>query len=106
MLQARLGDSPVAALIVDLEAGNVVFDLIRHVRDHENGQPPTPASPTPPTPPTVKQKSPIHILAFGPHIATDLFAQARAAGADSVMPRGAFDARLPDVLRSLAVAAG
>ena len=31
---------------------------------------------------------PVKIVAFGPHVATDLLAEARAAGADAVVSRG------------------
>jgi hypothetical protein len=80
MLEARLGDSPVRALIVDLEAGEVGFELIR----------------------MVKAKGGIHILVFGPHVAVEAFEQARAAGANAAMARGAFNAKLPKVLQALA----
>jgi hypothetical protein len=87
MLRARLADSPVRAAIVDLEAGDVALEIIRALR----------AVPTPEPP-----ASPIRVVAFGPHVATELFDQARAAGADAVLARGAFDRRLPELLRELA----
>ncbi len=40
------------------------------------------------------------IVAFGPHVRADLLAAAREAGADEVLPRSAFVARLPDLLRT------
>ena len=40
------------------------------------------------------------IVAFGPHVRTDLLAAAREAGADEVLPRSAFVARLPDLLKA------
>ena len=43
----------------------------------------------------------IVILAFGPHVAVELFEQARAAGADEVLARGAFDRRLVEILKTL-----
>ena len=41
------------------------------------------------------------LLAFGPHVAKQLFQEARDAGADEVLPRGAFDRSLPDILLAL-----
>lgn len=80
MLADRLADSQIRGLILDLDAGPVAFDLLTHAR----------AAP-----------SPIHVVVFGPHIATDLLDRARAAGADHVMPRGAFDKGLPEILKAL-----
>ncbi len=102
MLEARLADSPVRSLIVDLEAGPHVFDLIRRVRQLQSDprSVPVPADPPPNAP--GKENSPIHILAFGPHVAVDLFQQARAAGADALLARGAFNSRLPQLLQALA----
>jgi hypothetical protein len=101
MLNARLVDSPVHALIVDLDAGPHVFDLIRRVREYETAsRPPSPAA-APVQLAAPKQISPIHILAFGPHVAVELFQEARAAGATSLMARGAFSSRLPTILQAL-----
>ena len=85
MLRDRLNDSDVRALIVDLDAPDVAIDLIRFVREHERN--------------TGAER--IRVLAFGPHVAKDLFQQARDAGADDVLPRGAFDRSLPDILLAL-----
>src|SRR5438046_2135790 len=73
MLRARLADSPITAAIVDLDAGEVTLEIIRALR----------AAPVPEGSPAVR------IVAFGPHIATELFEQARRAGADTVLARGA-----------------
>jgi hypothetical protein len=43
----------------------------------------------------------VRVLAFGPHVATDLLASARQLGADTVMARGGFAARMPGVLTAL-----
>ncbi len=40
------------------------------------------------------------IVAFGPHVRADLLTAAREAGADEVLPRSAFVARLPQLLQS------
>jgi len=84
MLEARLADSQVRALVVDLDAPDVALALIRSIRSR--------AGPS----------LPIRVLAFGPHVAVDDLASARAAGADSVMPRGAFNAHMPSILKDLA----
>jgi DNA-binding NarL/FixJ family response regulator len=86
MLEARLVDSPVRSLIVDLESGATGMALIRRLRDESADE---------------KAKA-IRIVAFGPHVAVDMFQEAKRAGADAVMPRGAFSARLPEILRQLA----
>ena len=39
------------------------------------------------------------IVAFGPHVREDLLAAAREAGADEVLPRSSFVARLPELLQ-------
>lgn len=39
------------------------------------------------------------IIAFGPHVNTAGLSAAAAAGAEQVMPRGAFAAALPEILR-------
>lgn len=85
MLEARLGDSPVKALVVDLEGGEVAMELIRRLRGGAK-------SPT---------ESAVRVLAFGPHVATEALAGAKAAGADVVMPRGGFSARMPEILKQL-----
>lgn len=82
MLAARLADSPVRALLVDLDAGEVALDLIRQLR----AQPAHAVTP---------------VIAFGPHVLVEAFQAAKAAGASTVMARGALQARLPEVLRAL-----
>lgn len=84
MLEARLADSPVKGLIVDLDAPEVALALIERAAEH-NGE----GGPR------------VRIAAFGPHVEVERFAQAKAAGADQVMPRGALAARMDDVLKSL-----
>ena len=85
MLEARLADSPVRALIVDLEAGETGFQLIERLRS-------TGAS---------EADRAVRVLAFGPHVMTDLFERARGAGADRVVARGGFSAKLPQILQTL-----
>jgi hypothetical protein len=105
MLRARLADSDVTGVIVDLEAGgspdaeaaggpgngeNTALIVIRAAREAgvKQGEDPV--------------RRPIRVLAFGPHVEVELFELAKAAGADVVLARGAFDRRLPEILRELA----
>jgi hypothetical protein len=85
MLQARLGDSPVRGVVVDLDGGDAAIDLIAHLR--KPGHAGTYAA--------------IRIVAWGPHVEVEKLRAAKAAGADAVMARGAFSRALPRVLRDL-----
>ncbi len=80
MLRARLADSPVRALIVDLEA-EAGLDLIALAR--------------------VEGGPRVRVVASGPHVQKDRLQAARDAGADEVLTRGAFDHALPDLLLAL-----
>jgi hypothetical protein len=90
MLAARLADSRVVAMLVDLDAPDTAIELIRHARAHEAATP------------NAASASRIRILAFGPHVEVERFAQARAAGADIVMARGGLARSLGRVLLDLA----
>ncbi len=83
MLEARLADSDVRGLIVDLETGPLGLDLIRRARAAADAA------------------RPFTVLCFGPHVDVERFEQARAAGADRAMARGAFADRLPQIVVSL-----
>lgn len=85
MLAQRLADSAPTALIVDLETEQAGVDLIRALR----------ADPDAPR---------LRVLAFAPHVKKDLMQAARDAGADDVIPRGAFDHDLVDILLRLGAA--
>jgi DNA-binding NarL/FixJ family response regulator len=85
MLAARLADCDVKALIVDMEAGPVGLELIRLLRGPEAGD---------------RQRA-VRVVVFGPHVATDAFAAARQAGAETLMARGAFNHHLPRILQEL-----
>ena len=85
MLEARLADSPVRALVVDLDAPEAALLLINRLRGPN-------ATPT--------ERS-VRLLAFGPHVAVEAFEAARRAGADRVLARGAFARHLPDWLKAL-----
>jgi hypothetical protein len=88
MLEARLADSDVRAVILDLENPETAMAILRVLR----GSPDSPAR---------DPSGGITIVAFGPHVAVELFQQAKAAGADRVQARGAFDRGLPELLREL-----
>ncbi len=113
MLQALLKDPDLRALIVDLDTPEVALALIRAARSSE-------ASPRPCTEARPRRSdaerpehhsegqeadrakpSTLRVLAYGPHVARDALESARAAGADAVLPRGAFHANLVDLLKKL-----
>lgn len=79
MLTARLADSPVRALLVDLDAEAVALALLDCVGD----------------------RSDVRKLAYGPHVQGDAFLRAKAAGAE-VTSRGRLNASLEATLRELA----
>lgn len=85
MLEARLSDSPVRALLLDLDVPDVAMQMIARLR----GEHSTPAQRT------------IRIVAWGPHVEVARLQAADAAGADSVMTRGAFSSKLPAILQTL-----
>lgn len=80
MLEARLADCEVAALVVDLDKPEEAMAMIARVR---------------------KEARPIRVLAFGPHVERGLLQAARDAGADAVMTRGMFDGDMADILLKL-----
>ena len=97
MLRARLADSDVRGLIVDLDTPDLALELVSALRSATDrgsvlGGTGTEAVADPKT---------VRIIAFGPHVAVELFEKARAAGADRVFARGAFDRNLPEILRAL-----
>ncbi len=84
MLQHRLervddgkANDPVTAFMLDLDTGDDGLALLEQVKRFD------PAIPA---------------IAFGSHVATDLLRDARERGADLVLPRSAFTARLPELL--------
>lgn len=83
MLHARLADSDVRGLIVDMETGALGLALIGAAAGRGVGS------------------APIRVVAFGPHVATEALQAAREAGAGRVLSRGAFSARLPQILIEL-----
>jgi DNA-binding NarL/FixJ family response regulator len=90
MLEARLADSPVRALIVDLDVAEKGRGIGHQASGISIKQDPAAAS------------LPIRVLAFGPHIEKNTLQAARDAGADDVLTRGAFDHHMDEVLTKLA----
>jgi len=90
-LRQRLAEGPVAALIVDLaDETDTPFALIDALTDHLGPDAEPQSQPRP------------RIVAFGPHVDHERLQRARDLGADDVMPRGAFDRNLQDILLTLA----
>jgi len=86
MLEDRLADSQVVALIADLDAGDRTFELIGRLRGEVASE--------------AEQR--IRVLVFGPHVDHDGLQRARQAGADEVLARGVFSANLPEIMLRLA----
>ena len=86
MLTARLADAPpddpVRGVLLDLEKPEEALAMLAHLR----GPASNPAHRAIPT------------LCWAPHVERDLMAQAKAAGADRVLTRGALDAQLEPLL--------
>jgi hypothetical protein len=91
MLRARLADSDVRGVIVDLEAGEIALQIIAALRSEAGAGD------------GLKTETParIPVVAFGPHVGVETLDAARRAGADRVMSRGAFDRSLPALLAEL-----
>jgi hypothetical protein len=101
MLRARLSDSEVRGVIVDLESGDQGLALILALRGgvaaaDQGGLPGVVGED-----PALDPRRRIPVLAFGPHVAVEMFERAKAAGADRVLARGTFDRHLPELLREL-----
>lgn len=78
VLATRLADPEVGRLIVDLNSAGVdVIEAIRRAK---------------------AQRPDVRVLAFLSHVQVELAQQAREAGADQVMARSAFSAKLPELL--------
>ncbi len=86
MLEARLADSKIAGLIVDLETGSVGLSLIDRLR----------------TGAKTEAERGVAIVAFGPHVDVGGLQAAREKGASAVLARGAFSGNLPEILSRLA----
>ncbi len=111
MLEARLADSPVRALIVDLDVAEMALAMIARVKGRgighqasgigKDSMPGDLVSPDAQSP-MPDASAPIRVLAFGPHVEKNTLQAARDAGADDVLTRGAFDSNLESVLLRLA----
>lgn len=86
MLEARLADSPVSAVILDLDKPEEALQLIERLRGEQ----------------ATDAERRIRIVVFGPHVRKDLLQAARDMGANEVLTRGAFDHALPELLLNLA----
>lgn len=86
MLEARLADSPVRALLLDLDAPEMALTLLARLRG-ENA--------------TDAEKK-LRVVAFGPHVQKDVLQAARDGGATDVLTRGALEHNLEEVLLALA----
>ncbi|MBZ0170962.1 MAG: hypothetical protein K8E66_01145 [Phycisphaerales bacterium] len=82
MLRARLNDSEVRAVLLDLEAPEQAWELLGVLRGPDAGE----------------RERAATVLAWGPHVAADTLDKARELGADEVLTRGAFSASLPGLL--------
>lgn len=85
MLEARLKDCDVAALVVDLDKPDEALAMIERLKGAAASE----------------SERGIRVLAFGPHVSKDLMQAARDRGADSVMSRGMFVNTMADVLTQL-----
>lgn len=85
MLEARLADCEVKALLLDLDKPEEALAMIGRLRGAGASE---------------KDRS-IRLVAWGPHVAKDLLQQARTAGADEVLTRGAMDHNMQEILLAL-----
>ncbi len=103
MLEERLADSPVRSLIVDLahDDEELSLALIRRAADRATDRGSERSVSSRPSENSGPSTGRIRILAFAPHVLTDLMQRARDAGAHDVLPRGAFANNLPEILLKL-----
>ncbi|HEX7009207.1 MAG TPA: hypothetical protein VF184_04445 [Phycisphaeraceae bacterium] len=74
-------NEPVTALMVDLDLGPLALELLEQAKRHNPDIP---------------------VIAYGSHVAKEVLGEARRRGADLVLPRSAFVARLPQLLQQYA----
>ena len=86
MLNARLAEGGVSGIVVDLDAPEIALQIIARLKGTEASD----------------EERAVRVLAWGPHVHKELFQQARDAGADEVMTRGAFDHAIAEILTRLA----
>lgn len=100
MFQARLNDSEVRGLVLDLDSPEVAMELLDMVRSLHR-----PSGARNPLEKQEESGAPaarrIRVAAFGPHVETELLRKAGELGADLVLTRGAMERSLERVLREL-----
>jgi hypothetical protein len=117
MLEARLADSPVTGVLLDLAAGEeghegeMAFRMLERLKSGVGhtavgeGQSGEELGLT--RLPVADSRLPsIRVIVFGPHVQAADLAAAKKGGADVVMARGALAANLPRVLRELGGGSG
>lgn len=97
MLRARVGDSPVKALVLDLDVAEMAMDMVRAMRGGMGGG----GDSGPGLDGGLDPDRRVTLVAFGPHVAVEAFRALKAAGADAALARGAFARRLPELLVEL-----
>lgn len=106
MLEARLADSDVRALVLDLDVAEMAMQMVgRAKREQRMEDPPRRGGSEAEQPGAGGAKASvraIRVLAFGPHVAREELNAAKQAGADEVLTRGAFDHNMDQVLLRLA----
>ncbi len=89
MLDARLADSEVRGLMLDLDAPERAFELLAHLRTRQKEA-------------EMQAKlAAVRVCAFGPHVNTADLERAAREGCDPVLTRGAMDRSMERVLRFL-----
>ncbi|MFT3684920.1 MAG: hypothetical protein QM783_08340 [Phycisphaerales bacterium] len=109
MLEARLADSPVTGVLLDLAAGEegqegvIAFAMLGRLK---GGNAETRRSVEERGGGDGEKPEVIRVVVFGPHVQGADLVRAKREGADVVMARGALAANLPRVLQELSAAAG
>lgn len=85
MLELRLKDEPVRAVLLDLETDELAFAIMDRLRGDRASDP----------------ERAITLIAWGPHVLVDQLAEARARGCDRVLTRGQFANGLAELLVQL-----
>ncbi len=87
MLEARLADSVIGGVLLDLDAGEIAFMLLGRLRSGMGER-------------TAREHA-IPVIVFGPHVEVGKLRAAAEAGASAVLARGALHRGLPQVLTDL-----
>lgn len=89
MLEARLADSDVRGMVVDLDSPETAFTLLARLREHTE------------TASKHGKNARIRTAAFGPHVDTVSLHRAQNEGVEIVLTRGAMERSMERVLREL-----